>query len=462
MSWIAVGIGAAVGAAGGAAIGSKKGGDDVWKGALIGGALGAAGGAPFGGTGAAAGGAGAGALEGGGTALAGGTGEAGITGLLGTGGSAVPGVGGTSAAGFGGQGLLGASGSAVPGIGGAGTGGLSLGGAGGGGMGLGSAGGFGGGATLGGSGEAFGSFGGASLGGTGGGTGGMGAGGGSLGVPADLYETVSAANAIGAPSATTGGAGIGGGAGGGAGAGGGGAGGGGGGAGGLSGWWKGLGPLEQAGVIGAGTLGIGALLKSDQNQYGVPSTEEEDPYSYYTFDRRTYKPSKVTPNVYKPKQYADGGIAALADGGGPMGNAMYPQAQQEHTNFASSTQYPNSMRSAMAADYDTRTSPQTGQELPLGMAAGGHLGGYSDGGQMLRGPGDGVSDSIPASIGGKQPARLADGEFVIPARAVSELGNGSTNAGAKQLYNMLDRIENKRKKGKGLAYQAKPHKLMPI
>ena len=82
------------------------------------------------------------------------------------------------------------------------------------------------------------------------------------------------------------------------------------------------------------------------------------------------------------------------------------------------------------------------------MADGGitSLGGYSDGGQLLRGPGDGVSDDIPASIEGRQPARLADGEFVFPARIVSEIGNGSTDAGAKRLYAMMDAIENRRKK----------------
>ena len=88
-----------------------------------------------------------------------------------------------------------------------------------------------------------------------------------------------------------------------------------------------------------------------------------------------------------------------------------------------------------------------------GMADGGlgSLGGYSDGGRLLRGPGDGVSDSIPATIGNRQPARLADGEFVVPARIVSELGNGSTEAGARQLYAMMDRIQAGRKKtvGKG-------------
>jgi hypothetical protein len=92
------------------------------------------------------------------------------------------------------------------------------------------------------------------------------------------------------------------------------------------------------------------------------------------------------------------------------------------------------------------------------------LGSYSDGGQLLKGPGDGVSDSIPAQIGERQPARLADGEFVVPARIVSELGNGSTDAGAKQLYAMMDRVQKNRKKsvGKGkVAVDAKSRKLLP-
>jgi hypothetical protein len=80
-----------------------------------------------------------------------------------------------------------------------------------------------------------------------------------------------------------------------------------------------------------------------------------------------------------------------------------------------------------------------------------HLGDYSDGGRLLRGPGDGVSDSIPASIGDKRPARLADGEFVVPARIVSELGNGSTEAGARKLYAMMDRVQKNRNKTVGKA-----------
>ena len=95
---------------------------------------------------------------------------------------------------------------------------------------------------------------------------------------------------------------------------------------------------------------------------------------------------------------------------------------------------------------------------------GSHLGDYSDGGRLLKGPGDGVSDSIPAMIGKKQPARLADGEFVVPARIVSELGNGSTEAGARKLYAMMDRIQKARGKtvGKGkVAKNSRSEKYLP-
>jgi hypothetical protein len=94
------------------------------------------------------------------------------------------------------------------------------------------------------------------------------------------------------------------------------------------------------------------------------------------------------------------------------------------------------------------------------MAAGG-LGSYSDGGQMLKGPGDGMSDDIPASIGDKQPARLADGEFVVPADVVSGLGNGSTDAGAEALYDMLDRVRKARTGRTEQAPEINPREMMP-
>ena len=132
--------------------------------------------------------------------------------------------------------------------------------------------------------------------------------------------------------------------------------------------------------------------------------------------------------------------------GGIMGNMLRKVKEQQAStnNFT----------------YDPAT--QTYKQLAEGGMA--NLGDYSDGGRLLKGPGDGVSDSIPASIGDKQPARLADGEFVIPARIVSELGNGSTDAGAKRLYAMMDKIQAGRKKtvGKGnVAVDSKAEKYLP-
>jgi hypothetical protein len=110
---------------------------------------------------------------------------------------------------------------------------------------------------------------------------------------------------------------------------------------------------------------------------------------------------------------------------------------------------------------------ETYMDIPIEAAGGGimyGLGGYSDGGRLLKGPGDGVSDSIPAVIGKRQPARLADGEFVIPARIVSELGNGSTEAGARKLYAMMERVQKSRKKSIGkkkVAVNSKADKHLP-
>jgi hypothetical protein len=91
------------------------------------------------------------------------------------------------------------------------------------------------------------------------------------------------------------------------------------------------------------------------------------------------------------------------------------------------------------------------------------LGGYAAGGnpRLLKGPGDGMSDNIPAMIGRKQPARLADGEFVIPADVVSHLGNGSTEAGAKRLHEMMNNVRRARTGNPKQGKQINPRKYMP-
>lgn len=91
------------------------------------------------------------------------------------------------------------------------------------------------------------------------------------------------------------------------------------------------------------------------------------------------------------------------------------------------------------------------------------LGSYASGGnpRLLRGPGDGMSDNIPATIAGKQPARLADGEFVIPADVVSHLGNGSTEAGAKVLHQMMERVRKARTGNPNQGNQINAQKFVP-
>jgi hypothetical protein len=144
----------------------------------------------------------------------------------------------------------------------------------------------------------------------------------------------------------------------------------------------------------------------------------------------------------------DGGAAGSYAMGGGIGS-YYPEPDDGNRNFGGIG------------------SLNQGPQYPMqsmGYAMGGQLGGYSDGGQLLRGPGDGVSDDIPAQIGDRQPARLADGEFVVPARIVSELGNGSTDAGAKRLYSMMDRIQKNRGRtvGKGkVAVNSRSDKYLP-
>ena len=80
--------------------------------------------------------------------------------------------------------------------------------------------------------------------------------------------------------------------------------------------------------------------------------------------------------------------------------------------------------------------------------------------RFLSGGGDGMSDSIHANINGSQEARLADGEFVVPADVVSHLGNGSSKAGAKQLYSMMDKVRQARTGTKKQGKQINPRKYL--
>ena len=179
-----------------------------------------------------------------------------------------------------------------------------------------------------------------------------------------------------------------------------------------------------------------------------------------------------------PQQIADVTKSPLADIQSRYQNAMGPNAGMARrpgsggvTYFSPMVYTPQGAAPAAAPAAPAAAAPVAPQNPIIeptyaqgGMAHGGlgSLGSYSDGGRLLKGPGDGVSDDIPAMIGKNQPARLADGEFVIPARIVSEIGNGSTDAGARKLYAMMDRIQKARGKTlKNVAANSKADKHLP-
>ena len=235
-------------------------------------------------------------------------------------------------------------------------------------------------------------------------------------------------------------------------------------------YWDKQDTLGKAGISALGGATYGALTAPTPEI--EPLKKQESKLAGYDPQRFTpYMPSQ--PNPYYRAQYAaqggvmnsyaQGGIAALAQGG--MGNNLnFPQGRQDSTQYATPTQLPASA-SVINADYEAATDPYSGSPLKMadGGIAGYSLGGYAAGGnpRLLKGPGDGMSDNIPATIGGRQPARLADGEFVVPADVVSHLGNGSTDAGAKHLYKMMDRVRKARTGSKKQGKQIKPARFLP-
>lgn len=163
---------------------------------------------------------------------------------------------------------------------------------------------------------------------------------------------------------------------------------------------------------GAGLMALLNYMKSDSSRYGVPGRQDNvGPMSQFKYNPAAFRATTPNPADFRPV-------------GAPTARVGYAEGGMAHGGIS-------------------------------------NLGGYSDGGRMLKGPGDGMSDSIPAKIGHKQPARLADGEFVVPADVVSHLGNGSTDAGAKQLYKMMDKVRQARTGRKAQGKEIKADKYLP-
>ena len=161
----------------------------------------------------------------------------------------------------------------------------------------------------------------------------------------------------------------------------------------------------------------------------------------------------MTPEPFTPQAAQPGTIRPAV-----LTRTQIPESQQPRNGSAERRWFDDQW------SYPAPYTAANGGMVAFNQGGLGTLGGYSDGGRLLRGPGDGVSDSIPATIGNRQPARLADGEFVVPARIVSEIGNGSTEAGARKLYAMMDRVQRARRKTVGkdrVAANTKAERYLP-
>jgi hypothetical protein len=265
-------------------------------------------------------------------------------------------------------------------------------------------------------------------------------------------------------------------------------------------YYQGLGSggIDTAQKLGIQALPVMSQLEDQQNL--VPTAEDPSKLKRISTDFRAQDP--VRPNPYYKARYAAGGglmdlrpqtnFANPADadrGTSQYSMATDPMSGNIANRMAAGGNTTKKKRATLTSDRSLAAmdpyeaglanlnnarygANMAGINNPSAMtrlgeiptAAGGglsHLGGYSDGGRMLKGPGDGMSDNIPAMIGKKQPARLADGEFVVPADVVSHLGNGSTDAGAKRLYAMMDKVRRARTGKKKQAPAVNTSRLMP-
>jgi hypothetical protein len=244
--------------------------------------------------------------------------------------------------------------------------------------------------------------------------------------------------------------------------------------------WDGMSTPQK---IMAGIVGLNMLSPRPQISAQQPYTGGN--LQYFKYDPRTYQPAvAVPPTPYTPqyRKYAAGGGVQGDSAIGQLPGAMNVETMDPVVRMAQggpakvdnmgaidsyAAQYARDpaavMAKAKAGDYNAMLALNKIRNTPNQNYAGGgiaNLGGYSDGGRLLKGPGDGMSDNIPANISGRQPARLADGEFVVPADVVSGLGNGSTEAGAKQLYKMLDKVRTARTGTKKQGKQINPDKYL--
>jgi hypothetical protein len=219
----------------------------------------------------------------------------------------------------------------------------------------------------------------------------------------------------------------------------------------------GINPLSAAGATLYGATGLMAL---DEQEKMLKSQLASQQIAQAEYD-------KAMDSINRQRDYADKVVRENPINPNPnrdvsIGDTLYERTDADKNLYARSFD-PRSTLYAMGGSVDDEYGIDESRSLGLGNLQKGLFGqGYAAGGEprFLSGGGDGMSDSIKATINNNQPARLADGEFVIPADVVSHLGNGSSKAGAKQLYSMMDKVRKARTGNPKQGKQINPRKYM--
>ena len=172
-------------------------------------------------------------------------------------------------------------------------------------------------------------------------------------------------------------------------------------------------------------------LYDAEKNYSTEGYEITNPAQYYT-------------NLYESTEAIDAQKTALED----VNTATAEAAQAARGSFAVGG------LAQFASPYDEEKEKDSAKFNMGGGVA--QLGG----GRYLDGMTDGMADEVPSSIDGVQPAALSDGEFVIPADVVSHLGNGSSNAGAKVLDDMMSNVRQERTGNSKQGKQIDPRQVM--
>jgi len=237
-----------------------------------------------------------------------------------------------------------------------------------------------------------------------------------------------------------------------------------------------LAPVAAGFMTGGSSLAFAPLLAGAATGAGIAALRDEDPLM-----------GAITGGI---GGYGGGGLrtaagnVASASGAGPvnLGNASVGEAAKTLvtnpggviSNLGGGDMTKGALKAgaiglpgvagAMVPDMTTAEENQMAKydpnrRLNLNMNTGLRL--LNEGGYLETGMGDGVSDEIPASLDGEQDVLLSENEFVIPADVVSGLGNGSSDAGAEQLYAMMDRVRKARTGTEKMGKEVNAERLMP-